>query len=46
MTWDESEHPRDEDGKFTYKNGGGKQEEKDVITEPFKLHAEINVEKK
>ena len=22
-TWDESEHPRDDDGKFTYKNGGG-----------------------
>ena len=21
-TWDESEHPRDEEGKFTYKNGG------------------------
>ena len=20
--WDESEHPRDEEGKFTYKNGG------------------------
>ena len=22
MTWDESEHPRDELGKFTYKGGG------------------------
>ena len=22
MTWDESKHPRDDDGKFTYKNGG------------------------
>ena len=21
-TWDESEHPRDDDGKFTFKNGG------------------------
>ncbi len=28
-TWDESEHPRDDEGKFTYKNGGssGKSEE-------------------
>ena len=22
MTWDESEHPRDDEGKFTFKNGG------------------------
>ena len=21
MTWDESKHPRDDDGKFTFKNG-------------------------
>ena len=22
MTWNESKHPRDDDGKFTFKNGG------------------------
>ena len=22
MSWNEAQHPRDEDGKFTFKNGG------------------------
>ena len=22
MSWNEQEHPRDDDGKFTFKNGG------------------------
>lgn len=27
MTWDESEHPRDEIGRFAFKNGGANEEE-------------------
>ena len=56
MTWNEEEHPRDEDGKFTFKNGGSDEEEKkedkketlgnqNSKMEPFKLGAEINVYK-
>ena len=50
MTFNEQDHPRDEMGKFTFKNGG---EEKENNTNekqnqkmtPFKLGAEINVYK-
>ena len=28
MSWDESEHPRDEIGRFTFKNGGEEEDEK------------------
>lgn len=45
MTWDESEHPRDEKGKFTFKNGGCDNEENynDNNIQPFKLGVEYNV---
>ena len=56
MTWNEEENPRDEDGKFKFKNGGYDEEEKkedkketlgnqNSKMEPFKLGAEINVYK-
>ena len=55
MTWNEEEHPRDED-EFTFKNRGSDEEEKkedkketsgnqNSKMEPFKLGAEINVYK-
>ena len=34
MVWNEADHPRDEDGKFTFKNGG-------VISTNKKTPAEI-----
>ncbi len=42
MTWNEEEHPRDEDGKFTFKNGGSDEEEKKRIK---KKHQEIKIQK-
>ena len=50
MTFNEQDHPRDEMGKFTFKNGG-EEKEKDTNEKqnqkmtPFKLGAEINVYK-
>ncbi len=50
MTFNEQDHPRDEMGKFTFKNGGEentnkKNEKQNQKMTPFKLGAEINVYK-
>ena len=48
MTFNEQDHPRDEMGKFTFKNGGGEKdtnEKQNQKMTPFKLGAEINVYK-
>ena len=47
MVWDESKHPRKENGEFTYKNGGDSNiDTKNDIQSPFKLSAEINIQRK
>ena len=45
MTWDESKHPRDNEGKFTYKNGGGNTDsiQKSYTQAPFKLGAQTDI---
>ncbi len=44
MTWDESKHPRDDDGKFTFKNGGSttnaKESPVDILYRDSKVKAE------
>lgn len=54
MNWDESKHPRDEDGKFAFKGGDGQKESKEKNLKekknqeikPFKLGVEFNDFKK
>lgn len=54
MSWDESKHPRDEDGKFAFKGGDGQKESKEKNLKekknqeikPFKLGVEFNDFKK
>lgn len=44
--FNEQDHPRDEDGKFTFKDGGSanlKDENNSSFDSPFKLKAEVNV---
>ncbi len=44
MTWDESKHPRDDDGKFTFKNGESssstKEQPADILYRDSKVKAE------
>ncbi len=40
--WQEQDHPRDEDGKFTFKNGGGNNNSTNTL---LKGHLQINDEK-
>lgn len=54
MNWDESKHPREEDGKFAFKGGDGQKESKEKKLKekknqkikPFKLGVEFNDFKK
>ena len=45
QTWDESKHLRDNEGKFTFKNGGSNTDsiQKNYTQAPFKLGEQINV---
>ena len=56
MIWNSEDHPRDEEGKFTFKEGGSKSEEENIVKinqkddtyqnqKPFKLGAKIDVYK-
>ena len=56
MIWNSEDHPRDEEGKFTFKEGGSKSEEENIEKinqkdgtyqdqKPFKLGAKIDVYK-
>ena len=45
MTWDESKHPRKENGEFTFKNAESISDSKNSNSQaPFNLRAEVNVE--
>jgi len=45
MSWDENKHPRDEDGKFTFKNEGkassNKENPKDILYQKSRKQKEI-----
>ena len=45
MTWDENLHPRDEDGKFTFKNGGNNSNTKESPANILYRDSKIKAEK-